>query len=190
MAVVAVGPLAMGVRYSVWASGSALRGFDGFVEGIHGPCCAFAFAFALAWANKANLDGRPLVCESVGDNGLDADAGECPCDCICDGPEGIFDVSVGDRGIVCDFVPGVSRSVASNSRAVWIARRTCDDVEDGTGLSGGAGCWGRGFTVDTEDDDCIDAELRDFLDSLDGRSIGYVTTDAESAPYLAPLFSA
>src|ERR1700691_3071367 len=180
MAVVAVGPLAIGVRYSVSESGISWRlTLEGFTEGIQGPCRAFAFA--LACANNANLDGRPFVCESVGDDGLGADV--CAGNCIGDGPEGVFDASVGG-GIVCDFVFGVSpRSVASNSRAVWIARRTCDEVEDGTGLSAVGGC-ARGFTVETEEDDFVDAELRDFRDSVDGRRTGYVTTDAEDKPFL------
>lgn len=136
MAVVAVGPLAIGVRYSVWESGSSFRlALDGFVEGIQGPC--WAFAFALACASRANLDGRPLVCESVGDNGLDWIACTWGCDRIGEGPDDVFDASVDNGGMVCDFVFGVSpRSVASNSKAVWIARRTCDEVEDGGGLSG------------------------------------------------------
>ena len=96
MAVVAVGPLAIGVRYSVWESGSSLRlALDGFVEGIQGPC--WAFAFALACASSANLDGRPFVCELVGDDGFDGVACNGGCDCICEGSDGDF---VDDRGIV------------------------------------------------------------------------------------------
>jgi hypothetical protein len=51
------------------------------------------------------------------------------------------------------------------------------------------GC-GRGFTVETEEDDFVDAELRDFRDSVDGRRTGYVTTDAEDKPFLPSLPSA
>ena len=42
------------------------------------------------------------------------------------------------------------------------------------------------MTVETEEYDFVDVELIDFRDSLDGRSAGYVTTDAESAAYLPP----
>jgi hypothetical protein len=169
MAVVAVGPLAIGMRYSVCESGRAVRlEFGSFTEGIHGVCCAFAFACALACANNANLDGRPFMCESVGDNGLDVDA----CDCIGDRPDDVFEASFDAGGIVCDLVFGVSpRSVASSSRAVWIARRTCDEVEcdeveDGLSVLGG------GFTVEADEDDIVDAALRDFRDSVDGRRAG------------------
>jgi hypothetical protein len=123
----------------------------------------------------------------VGDNGLDASAGAGVC--IGEGADDVFDVSVHDGGTVCDFVFEVSpRSVASSSKAVWIARRTCDEVEDGVGLSATGGC-GRGLTVEAEDNDLVDlvdAELRDFRDSVDGRRAGYVTTDAESTPVFPP----
>ena len=116
MAVVAVGPLAIGVRYSVCESGSSwCLVLDGFADGIQGLCCAFALA--LACASNANLDGRPFVCESVGDNGLGGD--NCACICIGERADGVFDEPVDDRGTVCDLVFEVSpRSVASSSKAV------------------------------------------------------------------------
>jgi hypothetical protein len=40
------------------------------------------------------------------------------------------------------------------------------------------------LTVEAEMYDFVDAELRDFRDSVDGRSPGYVITDAESAAFL------
>jgi len=40
------------------------------------------------------------------------------------------------------------------------------------------------LTVETEEYDFVDVELKDLRDSVDGRSPGYVTTDAESAAFL------
>ena len=55
----------------------------------------------------------------------------------------------------------------------------CDDVGDGIGLLAAGGC-DRGLTVEVDDDDFVDTDPSD--DSFNGQRMGYVTTEAESAP--------
>jgi hypothetical protein len=59
----------------------------------------------------------------------------CDCDCTSEGPGGVCGTFVDNVGLVCDIFIVSPHSVASNSRAVWIARHTHEKVENGTGLS-------------------------------------------------------
>lgn len=75
MAVVAVEPLAIGMKYSVCEFGNSLTGNVGAGLGIQ--TLRSALALALACANNASFDWRPFGCESVGDICDRAGDGSC-----------------------------------------------------------------------------------------------------------------
>lgn len=127
----------------------------------------------MACASNASLEGLPFGWESVGDSGLGTDG-----EAWDERSEGGLELPVDNAGRFREIVFGVwSRSPASIARAVSIARRTCDEVDDCEGLVV-ATERARAFIVDAEE--VVEAELNDFADSDDGRRTGYVTTEAVS----------